>query len=101
MNPDYGLNPVTVTPGPNGTYTYSYEWAYTTGGNIYLNAYYFPDPSQQNVQLPDDGTQSFLRLVNKSNLSVNQFGILVFLHELSHIANGNSANTIDSNEYNN
>jgi RHS repeat-associated protein len=59
----HGFEPVTITPtGPAipGGYTYSYQFAYTEGGNIYLNANYFPDPTRQNIKLPDGSTTSLL-----------------------------------------
>jgi hypothetical protein len=93
-----GDTQVTVTPAPDGSYSYSYQWGYTSGGNIELNGNYFPDPTQQNIQIPG-GTTSLLGLVNNSlntDLDAQQFGMLVFLHELSHIANGNQQSAIDS-----
>ena len=97
---DHGNGPVQVTTNPDGTYSYTYQWAYTQGGNIQLNANYFPDPSQQNVQVGDT-TVSLVQLVNNalgSSLTTEQFGALVFLHELSHIVS--SASSIDSDDYN-
>jgi hypothetical protein len=82
----------------NTTYSYNYQWGYTTGGNIQLNSNYFPDPTQPNISV--GGTmQSLLSLVNNtlgSQLNVQQFGTLVFLHELTHIVGGMP----DSNAFN-
>jgi RHS repeat-associated protein len=88
--------------GGRQSYSYRYQWGYTTGGDIELNGHYFPDPTQQNITVPG-GTTSLLNLVNntlKRNLDATQFGTLVFLHELTHIANGYSQ-SIDTNEFNN
>jgi RHS repeat-associated protein len=96
-----GNTPVTFTQNPDGTYTFNYQWGYTSNGDIQLNGNYFPNPTQQNINLPGGGTTSLLNIVNMalgSNLDATQFGTLVFLHELSHIANGNT--NIDSNAYN-
>jgi hypothetical protein len=49
-------------------------------------------------------TTSLLALVNQTlgqNLNVQQFEELVFLHELSHIANGQQAPAPDTNAFNN
>jgi RHS repeat-associated protein len=92
-----GNGPVVVTPSADGSYSYTYQWAYTSGGNIELNGTYFPDPTQQNIVVPG-GTASLLQLVNNtlnSNLSASQFGTLVFLHELMHIVGAQNGSTID------
>jgi hypothetical protein len=109
MTTDGNNNPATITPTPGGpmmtnTYSYQYQWGYTAGGNIYLNANYFPDPAMQNIQVPG-GTQSLLGLVNNTlgtSLNVQQFGALVFLHELMHMVDASSSNTgtIDTNANN-
>jgi hypothetical protein len=98
-----GNGQVTFTPDGNGNYKSSYQWAYTTGGNIQLNGNYFPDPAQQNVQVPGGTTTSLLNVVNVAlgtSLSAAQFGQLVFLHELSHIANGSPKDVIDTDAHN-
>jgi RHS repeat-associated protein len=101
-NSSNGLGPVQWTLQANGSYTASYQWAFTAGGNIYLNGNYFPDPTQQNIQLPGGGGMtSFLSVVNGSlntSLNAQRLGTFAFLHELSHIADSGNANagTIDS-----
>lgn len=100
-----GNTAVTFRQNPDGTFTYTYQWAYTSGGDIQLNGNYFPNPTQQNINLPDGGTTSLLNLVNKtlnSTLNATQFGALVFLHELSHIADSGNTNSsnIDTTTYN-
>ena len=96
LNPD---GSPAVDPDGNLLYFPSYQWAYTTGGNIQLNANYFPDPTQLNINI--GGTmQSLLSVVNNtlgSQLNVQQFGMLVFFHELTHIVNGSP----DSNAFSN
>jgi RHS repeat-associated protein len=95
-------NPVNVVVNPNGVnYTYTYQTAYTSNGNIELNGNYFPDPTQQNIQIPG-GTMSLLQAVNQAlgtNMDATQFGAFVFLHELMHIANaGDNIDTKANNQ---
>jgi hypothetical protein len=104
---DNGNSPVTITPTgpPAGNYSYSYQFAYTTGSAIYLNGNYFPDPTLENIDLPDGSTTSLIQLVNNTlstNMSAEQFAAFVLLHELSHIVDSGSKNngTIDTNAYN-
>ncbi len=76
--------------------------AYTQGGNIQLNGNYFPNPTQTNITV-GSLKLSLVDVVNQSlggNLNANQFGALVFLHELSHMANGSPQSTIDTSAYN-
>lgn len=104
---DNGNGPVIVNATVNAdgstSYSYSYQWAYTSGGNIQLNANYFPDPTKLNINV--GGTMmSLLGVVNQTlnqNLTAQQFGALVFLHELSHMVSGIPASLIDSNAFNN
>jgi hypothetical protein len=96
-----GNGPVKFTTNADGTVSYTYQWAYTMGGNIQLNSNFFPDPTLQNIEVPGVGTKSFLDVVNNtlgSELNAQQLGTLVFLHELSHIANHGT--DIDTNAYN-
>jgi RHS repeat-associated protein len=100
-----GNGPVQFTVNPDGTWSDTWQWAYTSGGNIQLNANFFPDPTAMNIALPNGQTTSFLNLVNDylgsgSSLNAQQFGTLVFLHELSHIAGAGSA-IDEGNAYNN
>jgi hypothetical protein len=101
-----GNGPVTFSTNADGTYNYRWQWAYTTGGNIQLNSNFFPDPTQQNIKDPNGTTVSFLFLINQAlsqNLNATEFGTLVFLHELAHIADSGNENisTIDTNKFNN
>lgn len=96
-----GNNEVVVEQQIDG-YAYTYQTAYTQSGNIELNGNYFPDPTRQNINLPDGTTASFLQLVNGallSNMNATQLGAFVFLHELSHIA-GSAPGAIDTLSHN-
>jgi len=82
-----------------------YQTAYTTAGAIYLNGNYFPDPTQQNINFSNGSTTSLLQVVNAAlgtNMSAEQLGAFVFLHELSHIVDSNNSHkdSIDSTSYN-
>jgi RHS repeat-associated protein len=107
-------NPATITPQPNGGYSWDYVWGNTSGGNIVLNGNYFstpsqlagnpnaPNPAQNNINVPG-GTTSLLNLVNMtlgSSMSATQFGTLVFLHELAHMAQPGQNAAIDANSFN-
>jgi RHS repeat-associated protein len=90
---------------PSLNTTYTFQTAFTSGGNIYLNANYFPDPSQENIVEPNGTATSLLALVNQAYgtaMDATQFGTFVFLHELSHIVDstGSNTSTIDSTAYN-
>jgi RHS repeat-associated protein len=98
-----GNGPVTFDTSSDGSYTWKYQTAYTSQGNIQLNGNYFPDPTQQNISLPGGGTTSLVQLVNQalgSSMTSTQFGAFVFLHELSHIAGGQPASAIDTPSFN-
>jgi len=89
--------------GSAASWSYEFQLAYTQNGNIQLNGNFFPNPAQQNIATPSGDMTSVISLFNSlynSNLGADQFGVFVFLHELSHIANGNPASTIDTIAYN-
>jgi hypothetical protein len=84
-----------------GILSWTGQSAYTDGTNIELNKNVFPDPTA-NLQTPT-GVTSYLALVNSSlgtHLRAAEFGTFVFLHELTHMANGRAVDVADSNEYN-
>jgi RHS repeat-associated protein len=93
-----GNGPVSFTTNADGTWTGTWQFAYTLNGAIQLNGNYFPDPTQQNITLPTGTTTSLLQLVNQSlgtNMNATQFGEFAFLHEDEHIA-GQNAGDIDN-----